>query len=237
MITRTVKTSPLIYARVAGWLYLGLALAPYANFFVLGSLVVPGDAAATANKIMANDLLFRSGVTSFVSVSFMDVGIAWALYILLKPVNKQLSLLAAWFRLAYAIIFGAGLTNLFNVLKLLSGANYLKAFEKGQLQAQVMVSLDAFNTTWNIALAAFGIHLLFIGYLIFKSSFIPRVVGVLLIIAGLGYLIESLAAFLLPNFDLNLALFTGWGELLLTFWLLIKGVNVEKWENRALASA
>lgn len=146
-------------------------------------------------------------------------------------------MLAAWFRLAYAIIFGAGLTNLFNVLKLLSGANYLNAFEKGQLQAQVMVSLDAFNTTWNIALAAFGIHLLFIGYLIFKSSFIPRVVGVLLIIAGLGYLIESLAAFLLPNFDLNLALFTGWGELLLTFWLLIKGVNVEKWENRALASA
>jgi hypothetical protein len=235
MITRTGQTSPLIYARLAGLLYLGLMLAPYANFLVLGSLVVPGDAAATANKIMANELLFRSGVTSFVIVSFIDVAIAWALYILLKPVNKQLSLLAAWFRLTYAIIFAAGLQNLFNVLKLLSDANYLSAFEKGQLHAQVMVSLAAFNSTWNIALVAFGLHLLVIGYLIFKSSFIPRVVGVLLVVAGFGYLVESLTAFLLPNFSLNLALFTGWGELLFTFWLLIKGVNVEQWEKRAYA--
>ena len=238
MTTRTAPTSPRIYARVAGLLYLSLAiLAPFANFYVLGRLIVPENAEATANKIMGNELLFRSGITSLVIVSLIDVAVAWALYIVLKPVNKNLSLLAAWFRLGYTVIFAAALPNLFNVLKLLSGATYLSAFESGQLHAQVMLFLDAFNNTWDIALVAFGIHLIVIGYLIFKTSFIPRILGILLIIAGFGYMTQSLAAFLFPNLDVSIILFTALGELLFTLWLLIRGINVERWEQRALESA
>ncbi len=101
----------------------------FANFFVLQSLIVPGDATTTANNIMANELLFRSGIVSWLIVLTCDVVVAWALYVLLKPVNKSLSLLAAWFRLVYSTIHGIALLNLIFVLQLLSGADYLTVFE------------------------------------------------------------------------------------------------------------
>jgi len=100
-----------------------------------------------------------------------------------------------------------------------------------------MLFLDAFNNTCEIAFVAFAIHLILIGYLIFKSSFIPRILGALLIIADFGYMIQSLAAFLFPNLDVSIILFTALGELLFTLWLLIRGVNVERWEQRALETA
>jgi Domain of unknown function (DUF4386) len=123
-------------------------------------------------------LLFRSGIISFLIASLVDVAVAWALYIVLKPVNKNLSLLAAWFRLGYAVMFAVALQDLIGAVQLLSGADYLGVFQTSQLNAQVMQMLDTFNTTWDIALVAFGIHLVLIGYLVFKSTFIPRVVGV-----------------------------------------------------------
>ena len=234
MTTRASQTSPQLYARVAGILYLSLAiLAPFSNFYVLGRLIVPGDAAATARNFTANEMLFRSGIISFIIASLIDVALAWALYIILKPVNKNLSLLAAWLRLGYAIIFAAAVQNLLSALQLLSGIRYLSAFQTSQLDAQAMQFLAAFNTSWDIALVVFGLHLVLVGYLIFRSSFIPGVFGILLLIAGLGYLVQSFAIFLFPDFSLSLVLFTGWGELVFPLWLVIKGVNVERWEKRA----
>jgi len=232
-------------ARIAGFGYLIIFITGiFSNFYVLENFIVPGDAATTANNIMGNNMIFRIGVLSFVIMVFFDVVLAWALYVLLKPVNKNLSLLSGWLRLVNSTIFGIALFNLFSVLQILSGADYLKVFETGQLQAQVMLFLNAFNNTWLIGLVFFSIHLFLLGYLIFKSTYIPRILGVLLIVSSTGYLIDSFANFLLPNYDnykdifmLVVAIPGIIGELSLTFWLLIKGVNVEHWEKRVLESA
>ena len=218
----------------------GLALlimlipAVFANYFVLNSLIVPGDAATTVNNIMANELSFRIGICSFIIVIILDVVVAWALYVLLKPVNKSLSLLTAWFRLVYAAIFGIALANLLSVVLLLSGSDYLTVFETNQLHAQGMLFLNAFSYTWDIGGVFFGFHLFILGYLVFKlgySSYIPRILGVLLIIASFGYLIDSFGEFLLPDYDANIAQFTFIGELLLAFWLLFKGAKITEMKS------
>lgn len=200
-------------------------LAPLANFFVLQKLIVPGDAATTANNIIASEGLFRINICSFLIVAILDVVVAWALYVLLKPVNKGLSLLSAWFRLVYAAIFGIALVNLFNILQLLSGANYLTVFKPNQLHAQAMFFFNAFNNGWNIGLVMFGLHLFFLGYLIFKSGYFPRILGILVIVASLGYLIDSFGKILLPKYNMTIAMFTFIGEVLLIFWLLWRGVK------------
>ncbi|MEA2077560.1 MAG: DUF4386 domain-containing protein [Candidatus Marinimicrobia bacterium] len=203
-------------------------LAIFANFFVLENFVVSGDAAKTVNNILANEGIFRLGICSLIIVAILDVLVAWALYILLKPVNKSLSLLTAWFRLAYATILGIALLNLFGVLQLLNGSDYLTVFEPSQLHAQAMLSLSAFNFAWTIGLVLFGIHLSILGYLIFKSGYISKILGILVIIAGLGYLIDSFVMFLLPNCPITIGMFTFIGELLFMFWLLIKGRKIQE---------
>jgi hypothetical protein len=200
-------------------------LAIIANFSVLQNLIVPEDATTTATNIMASVELFRIGICSLLIVAILDVVVAWALYIFLKPVNKSLSLLAAWFRVVYAAIFAIALNNLLTALQLINSADYLKAFEPNQLHAQVMSSLNAFTSGWDLGLAFFGLHLLVVGYLAFKSGYIPKFLGILLIIAGLGYLIDSLGKLLLPNYNVSIAMFTFIGEALLLFWLLWKGIK------------
>ena len=200
-------------------------LAPIVQFGVLQKLVMPGNAKATVENIMASATLFRTGIFIFLVVAILDVVVAWALYILLKPANKRLSLLAAWFRVVYAAIFAVALTNLLNVLQLLTGADYLKAFEVDQLYAQGMLSLSAFQSGWDIGLVIFGLHLLVVGYLAFKSGYIPKWLGVLLVIAGIGYMVDSFGKFLVPNYNLTIAGFTFIGEVLLIFWLLWKGIK------------
>ncbi|MCY9666226.1 DUF4386 domain-containing protein [Paenibacillus alginolyticus] len=239
MTNRSTEASPLFYARVAGFGLLLMAIfAMFSNFSVLEGLIIPDDAAATANNIIANEMLFRSGFISFVIVLILDVLVAWALYVLLKPVNKNLAMLAAWFRLVYTAVFGVALSNLLNVLPLLSGANYFAVFTTDQLKlyAQVMLLVDAFNNGWLIGMVFFGVHLLVVGYLIIKSGgYIPRIIGIFLILASAGYVIDSLAHFLLSNyadyktiFQLIVAVPGVIGELSLAFWLLIKGVKVQQ---------
>lgn len=161
-------------ARIAGAGYLVIFISGiFANFFVLESLVVPGDAYSTAANIMEYEFQFRIGILSFFVMVIFDLLLVWALYILFKPVNKDLSLLAAWLRLVNVVIFGVALYHLFAVLQLVSGAEYLSVFAAGQLQAQVMLLIESFNATWLIGLVFFGIHLFFLGYLIIKSNYIP----------------------------------------------------------------
>jgi hypothetical protein len=245
MTNRNADISLRQAAIVAG---LGLLLmflpAVFMNYFVLGSLIVPGDAAETANNIMANELQFRIGICSFIIVIILDVLVAWAFYVFLKPVNKSLSLLAAWFRLLYTVVFGLALLYLVTVLRLLSDADYLAVFGTDQLHAQVMLSLNAFSDGWAIGYVCFfSLHLFILGYLVYKSGYIPRILGVLLIIGGFGYLVDTFALLLLPNYEdyeaisTLLIIPTALGEILLAFWLLIKGVKVEQSEKHALESA
>ena len=203
-------------------------LAPFAYFYVLQSLIVSGDASITANNILASWGLFRTAICILLIVIILDVVIAWAFYVLLKPVNKSISLLSAWFRLIYSTIFGVALANLFNVYQLLSGADYLKVFETDQLYAQVMLSLNAFDNVWAVGYVFFSFHLALLGYLVFKSGYIPRILGVLLVVSGIGYLTDELGKILLSNYDLTIAMFTFIGELLIIFWLLIKGAKIKE---------
>jgi hypothetical protein len=200
-------------------------LAPIANFGVLQKLIVPGDVTNTANNIIASAGQFRIGISLFLIVAILDVVVAWALYFLLKPVNKGLSLLAAWFRIVYAAIFVSALNNLMIVLQLLKGSDYLKAFETNQLHALVTLSLNAFTDGWDVGLAIFGLSLLIVGYLVFKSGYLPKFLGILVVIAGLGYLIDSFGKLLSPNYNATIAMFTFIGEVLLIFWLLWRGIK------------
>ncbi|WP_177165275.1 DUF4386 domain-containing protein [Methanococcoides vulcani] len=227
MTNRIADISQREAAIVAGFgLLIMTIFALFAHFFALPSLIVPGDATETANNIMANVGLFRMAICSFIIVIILDVLVAWALYVLLKPVNKSLSLLMAWFRLVYATILTFSLVFLVIVLLLLSGADYLTVFETDQLHAQAMLYINAFSDGWAIGLVFFGLHLAFLGYLVFKSDYIPRILGILLIVAGLSYLIDNFGKFLFPSFDVAISLVLGWGELLFMFWLLLKGGKI-----------
>ena len=207
----------------------------FANFFILENLLVPEDASVTANNIVANETLFRIGIFSFIVMVIADVIVAWALYIFLKPINNEISLLAAWLRLVNSTIFAIALYNLFSVLQILSGADYLTAFNTSQMQTQVMNLLNSFNNTWLIGLIFFGIHLYLLSYLIIKSNYIPKILGILLLIASVGYLADSFANFLLPNYKnfqeifLLIVLVPGFiGELSFCLWLLIKRNKVSE---------
>lgn len=228
------EKTPLFYARVVGISLLLLALiALYGNFFVLPDLIIPGDAAATVNNITGNELSFRLATASFVIVLVLDVIISWALYVLLKRVDRNLALIAMVFRLIYSAIFGAAIFNFLSVLHLLSEEAYLAELGTSQVQAQAMLLIDAFANGWDIGLVFFGIHLLLVGYLVFKSGFMPKILGGLVMLAGLGYLIDSFAYILLANyfdyeilFLLIVAVPGAIGELALAIWLLVRGKKI-----------
>ncbi len=213
-------------ALVAGIALLAMAiLAPFADFYVLKGLTVPGDAAATFAKLAAGQGLFRVGIGTFLVVAVLDIIVAWALYFFFEPANRSLSLLAAWLRVAYAAMLGAVLGSLTEVLLLVSGGNDLKAFQPVYLQAQVMLALGAFRQAWQLGLVVFGFSLLLLGYLAFKSGFVPKVLGILLIVAGAGYLVDGAGTILLPGYSLNIIMYTFIGEPFFMFWLLWKGVR------------
>jgi hypothetical protein len=236
MTNRIADISLRKAAIVAGFGYLPVfILGGFANF---SNFIVPEDAATTVNNIMASESLFRTYIASWVIVLTFDTVVAWALYVLLKPVNKSLSLLAAWFRLVFVAIFGSALVNLLSVLPLLSGADYLTVFEPNQLQALAMSLVNAYAYGVNISFVFFGLHVFFLGYLIFKSDYIPRILGVLLIVASLGYLIDSFASFLSSNYANNEALFFLFvavpaiiAELSLTLWLIFKGAKIPEMKS------
>jgi hypothetical protein len=226
-------------ARVAGLLYLTIIIAGiFAEFFVRQSLIVPGDAAATASNIMASEGLFRMGIAGDLIMILCDVALALIFYVLLKPVSNSLALLAAFFRLAQAATLGINLLNLFFGLQLLSGADYLTVVGTDQIHALVLLFLNAHGTGYSIALVFFGLSLSVLGYLVFKSGYFPRILGVLLIFAALGYLIDSFASFLLPNYEIYEATFALVvfapaliAELSMCLWLLLKGVKVQQRDN------
>lgn len=242
MKNRVSEMPPLTYARVAGFAYLIVFILTPAIW--VESLIVPGDAVTTASNIMASESLFRMGIASWLIVLASDAVVAWALYHLLKPMNRSLSQLAAWFRLLFVAIFGINLLNWLNALQLIGGADGFTVFETGQLQSQVMLYFDAYDYGTNIAFVFFGLHIAVLGYLVFKSEFIPRILGVLLMVASVGYLIDSFASILSSNyansetsFLLMVAVPAIIAELALALWLLIKGIYIQKWEKHALESA
>jgi len=226
-------------ARIAGLLYLVIiASGMFAQFFVRQSLIVPGDAAATAANVMASEMLFRAGIAADLIMIMADIALALVFYLLFRPVSHGISLLAAFFRLIQAAVLGANLLYLVFALQMFSGAGALTAVGTDQLQALGLAFLNAHATGYALALAFFGISLLLLGYLVFKSGYVPRIFGILLVAAAIGYLFDTFARVLLPTYSEYQAIFDTIvvtpafiAELALTVWLLFKGVNVPQPET------
>jgi hypothetical protein len=189
---------------------------------------------ATANNIMASKSQFGIGFLSDLIHQVIFILYVLVLYKLLKPVSKNQASLMVILALVGIPIAMLNQLNHWAGLLLLSSADYLTAFEADQWGALVTLFLDLYDTGIHIAQIFWGLWLLPFGYLVFKSGFIPRILGVLLIIAGVGYMMDVATFFLLPTFDVTIGLFTWWGELLIALWLLIKRVNVEQWQERAV---
>jgi hypothetical protein len=236
-MTAKGKTNPGRTARIAGLLYLVVfVLGVFGELFVRQRLIVPGDGAATASNIMASESLFRLGFVTDLVRQTVLVFLPLVLYKLLKPVDKDIAALMAVFALVSVPIGMLNLLNQLAALLPLSSAGYLAALDVDQSVAQVMLFLDV-HEYGGFVLQFLGLWLVPLGCLVFKSGFLPRVLGILLIISGVGYLIDSVIFSLFPNFDVTISLFTFAGEVFFMLWLLVKGVNVEQWERRALESA
>jgi hypothetical protein len=156
--------------------------------------------------------LFRLGAVGLIVVAILDVGVAWALYLVLRTVNPGLSLLGAWLRLAYAAIFAAAITGLFGALRAASVE-----------PAQTLFLLTTFDQGWHIGLIVFGLHLGVVGLLVWRPGFFSRLVSVLLAVAAAGYVVDGLGTLLSPAYSLGLSRFTFVGEVVFIFWLLIRG--------------
>jgi hypothetical protein len=217
-------------ALIAGFGVLIMAFAgPFAELFVYGRLVIPGNIEETTQNMVANRGLFLAGIFAYLTMFFCDVLVAWALYVLFIPVNRSLSLLAGWLRLVYAVIALFSLSKLVTVYRLLNTSDYLTVFGSEQLHAQVRLLLNSFQYEWGMGLGLFGIYLGLLGYLVYRSGYIPRILGILLAIAGLGWVIDTLRPYLYPNVDLGfIMIVASVGELIFIFWLLLRGWKIQE---------
>src|SRR5579863_33285 len=228
MENHDVENFPQRYARVGGVLYLAIiALGAFAEGYVTNKLVVSGDAAGTAHNILASPDLWSLGVAADFIVVFLAVPLLWIEYLLLRPVNKQLVLLAVFFNLVSLAVEAISKLFLLVVMPSLGNVEHAGAFEPQQLQSLAGLALKSHDIAFNIALICFGFTCLVNGYLIFKSGYLPKLVGVLLQIAGLSYLIACFAALFAPRFaDLivpAILLPPLIGESSFCLWLLVKG--------------
>lgn len=220
-------------ARIAGLLYLIIIVSGiFAEFFVRSSLIVSGDASATAANVTASEGLFRAGMTADLIMILSDVALALVFFVLLRPVSTSLALLAAFFRLAQATVLGMNLLNLFIGLQLITRETYLATVGAEQLDSLALLFFDAHGVGYVIGLAFFGLSILVLGYLVYKAEYLPAVLGILLMAASAGYLADTLANFLLPNYAAVESIFAVIvfapaivAELSMCLWLLVKGVR------------
>ena len=237
MTERIVETSPRFKARIAGVFYLLTIVARmFVEIFVRNRLVVSDDAAATATNIMAHEPLFRWGFAGDI-ISFASyIALTALLYELFKPVNRSLSLVAAFFSLVASVV--QAISSLFHLapLFLLGGAPYLRVFTVDQLQALALVFLRLRAAAYhNIGLVFFGLYLLLVGILMLKSTFLPRILGVLMALAGLSYVL-FLSPPLVRSLQPYILVFPGIGQISLCLWLMVFGVNAQRWKEQASAA-
>jgi hypothetical protein len=196
--------------------------------YIPASIVVPGDATATANNLMASGWQFKLGIVGDVAIFTTEVVMSVIFYVLLKPVSQSLALIAAFFRLMQAGVQGANLLNHLTALLLVSGNEYLTAFQPAQTHALVLLTFESHRYGVLIGQLFFAVHLLFLGTLVYRSTCFPSILGIGLVAAGIGYLIECFTLFLAPAYEMltypGLTV-AALAEMAFMLWLLIKGVR------------
>ncbi len=231
---RTIESSPQYYARIAGVLYLIIiVLGIFGEMFVRAKLIVAGNATATATNIMASEILWRLGSSGQLVMLLCAIPLALIMYVFLRPVDKSVAILALLFNCVAIAVEALNNLQLFTVLQQLSGADYLTVFEPQQLHALATLAIKTHGLGYSISLLFFGFNGLAWGYLIYKSGFFPKIIGIMLVICWLCYAVNSFAWFLAPK--VGAVLFPAIvlpcfiAELSLCLWLLFKGVDVAKW--------
>ncbi len=211
-------------------IFLMVLTVPVAEFVIFPELLDYANAEITFKNIQENRYLFTTGIFLHVITLICDVVVAWALYVFLRPVNRDFSLLVAFFRIVFAIITLSALLNLVGVLNLIQNAEYLTSFDQS-LYSKVFLSIKNFNLQWSFAFVFFGIYLIMLGVLVYQATYVPKIFGFLLIVAGAGYLIDTLRSFFFPSIKMDYLMITFFGELIFMFWLLIKGWRVKVFES------
>ncbi len=216
---------------LAGFGLLAMYVVAILDFtFFDSNLIIWDDAAETFRNLQESIFQYRLHIFFFLLIFILDVIVAMGLYLLLKPVSANISLLTAWFRVMYTAMIGAITVNQLEVLFLLSEANEMPVLESNQLHFLVMSSLNAHADGFSYALIFFGFHILFLAYLVYRSGFLPRILGIFLFVAFLGYLIDGLANLLFPEFRAQNEALLLWflgisgfiGELVLALYIVIR---------------
>jgi hypothetical protein len=195
-------------------------------FMAVQGLTTPGDADSTARNIVASEGLFRLGIVSLFANVALDMVVAWALYRVFSPVNRSISRLAAWFQIVFAGVFMVAIGELPGVLRLLDTDAHPAVFDARQMHSLALERINTFTSIWDAGMVFFGLHLVLVGYLTYRSGFMPRLLGVLVVIAGLGYLSDSIGQILFQSYTTDIGLFTFPGELLLAIWLLVRAGHI-----------
>jgi hypothetical protein len=235
MLRHDVESSPQTYARVGGALYLMLIGLGGVGLFARDSLIVASDAAVTAVNITTHESLWRLGIAAELVALICAIVLAMIYFVLLRPVSRELNLVATFLRLVATAIQAVAILNLAAALFPLGNAAYLKAFTPDQLYAMTRLAIRSHAYGYGLSLLFFGSCFLAHGRLIFRSGFLPKSLGILIQVAGVCYLTNSFTLFLAPNIyeqifpAILLPAFVA--EVSLCFWLLMKGVNVERWRQ------
>lgn len=234
--------SPRVLARIGGTLYLIIiVLGLFGEAFVRGRIIVPGDAAATAANLRSLESLWRFGIAGELVLLISAVALTMIFFVLLRPVSRDLALLTVFFNLVTVSVEAVAALNLIAALFPLGSAGYLAAFRPEQLYAMASMSVRSHGHGFGVALIFFGCECLILGYLIFRSGYLPKTVGVLMQVAGACYLVNSFALLLAPGIAGRLfpvILIPAFvGEASLCLWLLVRGVNAEKWRLQAAPCA
>lgn len=226
------------YAKLAGVLFLLSILGGgFGEAYVPSRLIVSVDAAATAKNIADFGSLFRWGFAAYLLEAVCDIALALVFYVLLRPVQKNLALLAAFFGLVSTAVFGFAELFYFAASVILGGGEYLKTFTPAQLQTLALLSLKLYGYGGGIFMVFYGVASILRGYLIFRSGYLPRALGILLALAGLGFVAKNLALVLVPAYASDAFLLPMFLACIsLTVWFLVKGVDVPKWEARQKTS-
>ena len=186
-------------------------LSAFGYLVAVKGLTVPGNAERTAKNIAGHEGMFRFGILSLYLVAILDVVVAWALYRVFKPVSGVLSKLAAWLRIAYAAVFTVAISQLLGALG---------------LHRQALGHINSFTNVWDAALVLFGLSLLILAYLAYRSNYVPKLLGVLLAIAGSGYVFDTIVRVLVRGLSSDVSAITGMGEFVFALWLVIRGRRI-----------
>jgi uncharacterized protein DUF4386 len=223
------------YARIAGVLFLLTMVAGGFGELIVPRLIVSADPGATARNIVASESLFRLAFAGYLVEALCDVALAWLLYVLLRPVHQNLSLLAAFLGLVSTAVYAVAELFYFAALLILKGGtDYLKTFSPDQVHGLAFLSLTLFNYGGGLFFVFYGVASILRGYLIFQSGYLPRFLGVLVALGGVGFVVLNFALVLAPAYASDILLLPMIVALVaMTAWFLARGVDIPKWEAKA----